>query len=907
MSYRTAAGRFVSVGSRLAAGGEGEVYAVTAPPDVVFKKYKPEILAKAPDTGPKVRAMTTSPPPGWKEAGTGHVTLAWPSQVVLENSRFAGFLMPKVDTASSVELHRIANPSDRRAASGNTSWMRGFTWNYLVRVAANLAQATHMLHTSGSVIGDFNERNILVTSQARVTLIDCDSMQFTAAGRPYVCRVGRPEFTPPELRRADWKTTVRQPSSDLFALAIHIYQLIMEGEHPFRGVWSGAGEKPSVPDLAERGTWAYRRGGNLGARPAAIGIDLLPDSIRELFKRAFEEGATSPSRRPTALDWFQALNSLAGSLRNCRTNKQHFYPQHHRSCPWCAHERRQATMTTTVNPVQRTTTQTAMPIPTVPSRAAPPSTGPRSTGPRPAAPPLTRPVVPAAAVTTVTDVGLNRTVGRSRLFMVSTGSIFGSGWLFAAGYAEQSAGPASLLAWIIGGAAALVLALVTAELSAVFPVAGGLARFPARAFGAVVGVSFGWLAWLQAAAVTAIEVVATGTLLNQWETGGWVAKLEQLGVGQYSAAGFGFTVLLAAAFTALNFSGISSATRVNSLLTWLKLGTIGFAAVALLTHFDTAGFAGGPHALLPAGPSGVLRAVGSGGIVFAYLGFEQAGHLAGEAQNPRRDIPWAVIAPVVIATIVYVALQTAFIGALPGSGLGSQLASGSVSIFDLARANGITPGQLNVLRAAPVLGVLGAAAAYSVTTPRLAYGLARAGLVPPGLAKTRRGVPWAAAAVTFAATVVLLLPGTTWQVIVGELTSASALMYAGAPLSLAAFRAQYPAQTRPYRLPAVGVLGPAAFAIANLIVYWSGWDVNWRVFTVLLVGSVVLLVTRRPTAHAVNFPAVAWLAAYLVGLGLISRLGQYYGGSATIPMWWDLIIVTIFSVAIYQWAARTRV
>ena len=341
MSYRTASGRLVRVGQRLAAGGEGEIFEVTSPPGTVFKKYKPETLARAPVTETKLHAMTARPPAQWREATSGHVTLAWPSQVVLENRRFAGFLMTAVDTASSVQVHRVANPSDRRAATGKTAWLRGFSWYYLVTVAANLAGATRLLHESGSVIGDFNERNILVTSQARVTLIDCDSMQFTASGgRPYVCRVGRPEFTPPELRHADWGMTIRQPSSDLFPLAIHLYQLLMEGEHPFRGVWSGPGDKPSVPDLAEDGTWAYRRRGRLGPRPAAIGIALLPGSIRQMFRKAFEDGATRPSRRPTALDWQQALTSLAGSLRECTANREHFYPPHHRRCPWCAHESR---------------------------------------------------------------------------------------------------------------------------------------------------------------------------------------------------------------------------------------------------------------------------------------------------------------------------------------------------------------------------------------------------------------------------------------------------------------------------------------------------------------------------------------------------------------------------------------
>ena len=330
--------RRVTVGRQLAGGGEGLVFEVPATPDMVFKVYKPEVLAKVPSLQEKLQALVAHPPAEWREAASGHVTLAWPSQLVLQNGRFVGFLMPAVDTASSVELHRVTNPSDRRSATGKTAWMRGFTWRYLVHAAANLAHATSVLHKSGAVIGDFNERNILVTSQARVTLIDCDSMQFTApGGEPFFCRVGRPEFTPPELLNADWARTFRHPSSDLFALAIHLYQLLMEGEHPFRGVWSGPGEKPPVPQLALEGIWAHQRGGPLRPRPAAPDFGLLPRAVQEMFRTAFEDGATSPARRPTAAAWNQALASVAAALRQCGASPAHVYSSHARRCPWCRH------------------------------------------------------------------------------------------------------------------------------------------------------------------------------------------------------------------------------------------------------------------------------------------------------------------------------------------------------------------------------------------------------------------------------------------------------------------------------------------------------------------------------------------------------------------------------------------
>jgi hypothetical protein len=187
------------------------------------------------------------------------------------------------------------------------------------------------------VIGDFNESNIRTWREARVTLLDCDSMQVRdpVSGEWFFCRVGRPEFTPPELVRADWASTVRHPSSDLFALAIHLYQLLLEGEHPFRGVWRGNGEKPPVSVLAGRGIWAHQNGGPLVPRPAAISAGLLPPALVAMFRQAFEDGAVDPGARPTAAQWHAALDGLAGQLRQCAADRAHFYPGGHDACPWC--------------------------------------------------------------------------------------------------------------------------------------------------------------------------------------------------------------------------------------------------------------------------------------------------------------------------------------------------------------------------------------------------------------------------------------------------------------------------------------------------------------------------------------------------------------------------------------------
>ena len=114
----------------------------------------------------------------------------------------------------------------------------------------------------------------------------------------------------------------------------------------------------------------------------------------------------------------------------------------------------------------------------------------------------------SAAVSSPADVGLKREMGFIGAVWASESSIIGSGWLFGALYAAQAAGPAAIIAWVIGGVAVVILGLIHAELGAMYPVSGGTARFPHFAFGAFAGMSFGFFSWLQAVTVAPIECFA---------------------------------------------------------------------------------------------------------------------------------------------------------------------------------------------------------------------------------------------------------------------------------------------------------------------------------------------------------------------------------------------------------------
>jgi hypothetical protein len=140
-------------------------------------------------------------------------------------------------------------------------------------------------------------------------------------------------------------------------------------------------------------------------------------------------------------------------------------------------------------------------------------------------------------------------------------------------------------------------------------------------------------------------------------------------------------------------------------------------------------------------------------------------------------------------------------------------------------------------------------------------------------------------------------------------------MYAGAPLSVGAFRGQVPDANRPYRMPAAGVLAPVAFIIANLLIYWSGFEVIWKLGVVLVIGYVIIgiFMAMDPQRPPLDWKSAVWLPVWLIGMGIISWQGQYSGGAVAppvntnnIPFWWDMLVVAAFSIIIWIWAMRTK-
>lgn len=521
------------------------------------------------------------------------------------------------------------------------------------------------------------------------------------------------------------------------------------------------------------------------------------------------------------------------------------------------------------------------------------------------------------------DKHLRRDIGIIGLLFTAVGSIIGSGWLFGALNAAEIAGPGSVLAWGIGGVMIIFIGLCYAELGTMFPVSGGVVRFPHFAFGSFASYTLGWITWLAAASTTAIEVLAALQYANNYLP--WLQKLEG-GTPVLTGAGFVVAIALLGLFSLINVIGIRWFARLNNALVWWKLFIIILVVVVfLLTAFNGMNFTNVTEGgFLPFGWPGVFSSIATAGIVFSYLGFRQGVELAGETRNPQRNVPIAIIGSVVITGIIYVGLQIAFIGALPEGALANGWANIGISFSGGLDHIAATFGPLAAL--ATVMGLSWLAVLlyidafispadtgliYTTVTARLSYAMGRNGNAPRSLAKVNeRGVPWVSVILTFFAGCIFLLPFPGWQKLVGFVTSATVLSFGSGPLALVAMRRQLPRQERPFHLPWVHVLAYLGFLSSNLIVYWSGWDIVWKLMIAVLIGYIVLGLHEgrfhRQTPR-LEMRSGSWVVVWLLGLTLISWLGIYpeehpAGNLGMLGFGWSAIVLALFS-AFIMWLA----
>jgi len=336
----TETGKQVELLGMGAAGGEGEIFRVKGSELECAKIYLPGKITT--ELRAKISAMVKNAPvdPNWRMLGFR--SIAWPAATLFfdpAGKKFAGFSMPFIDTKKYKPADRFYSASDRARL------FPGFTWEYLVTAAFNLASAVDALHKAGHCVGDLQDQNVLISDRALVALVDCDSFQVRDkdTGKVFYTRVGIGEYRAPEVMPKDFvKEDLDRYYTDLFALAIIVFKLLMNGFHPFSGKGRAVEDAPTKEEKIVKGLFPYSgkfKKKDLEPSPHAPPYKLVPPALQELFKRSLVEGHSKPSARPGAEEWFAALKEAKTRLKKCKNSPHHAYSDHLVTCPWCEMEK----------------------------------------------------------------------------------------------------------------------------------------------------------------------------------------------------------------------------------------------------------------------------------------------------------------------------------------------------------------------------------------------------------------------------------------------------------------------------------------------------------------------------------------------------------------------------------------
>ncbi|OBR46301.1 APC family permease [Paraburkholderia tropica] len=489
---------------------------------------------------------------------------------------------------------------------------------------------------------------------------------------------------------------------------------------------------------------------------------------------------------------------------------------------------------------------------------------------------------------------------------IGLGAIFGSGWLFAASHVAGIAGPAGVFSWLIGGVAVLLLGLVYCELGAALPRAGGVVRYPVYSHGPMMGYLMGSITLIAFTSLIAIEVVAA----RQYAAA-WFPALSVSGTGNATVLGWIVQFALLCGFFWLNYSSVKTFAIANNIISLFKFIVPLAVIIVLFVFFRPANLAS--QGFAPFGFSGVEMAVSAGGVIFAYLGLTPVISVASEVRNPQRTIPVALILSILLSTVIYVLLQVAFLGGIP-SGLLSGGWKHVSTVFslpyrDISIALGVSWLAYMVVADAAI-SPSGCGNIYMNATPRVVYAWAKTGTLFRIFTRVdeKSGIPRPALWLTFGLSVFWTMPFPSWEALINVVSAALILSYAIAPISVAALRRTAPDLHRPFQVKRLQFIGPASFAIAALIVYWSGWKtVSWLLGLQLVMFVLYLAagkyVPKKAYSLKQQIRSSLWLVFFYAAVIAISSVGSF-GGSGSLAHPYDSLSVVVVSVIVYYWGAR---
>jgi basic amino acid/polyamine antiporter, APA family len=396
---------------------------------------------------------------------------------------------------------------------------------------------------------------------------------------------------------------------------------------------------------------------------------------------------------------------------------------------------------------------------------------------------------------------LERTLGPTDLVLLVIGAVIGSGiFIVPATVLRQTAGDLgpAMLVWLIAGVLSLLGALTYGELGASRPEAGGLYVYIRDAFGPLPAFLYGWASFF------VITTGSTATLAVAFSS-----YLGQL-VPVSPLAGKVVAIAVILLIATINIRGTRQSANVQNWSTAAKVGGILVMSVALLARGR--GFEADVHVWPASMTAGLLSGIGLAmiGVLWAYEGWQYVTFSAGEARDPQRTFPRAIIAGTMVLIALYLLANVAYVAALGPAG---------VQATDRVAATAVTalfgPAAGNLIAVVILISMFSAANSLSLTAPRMYYAMARDGVFFRKLAEVHPRFRTPAFAIAAAAAWAIVLAATgTFDQLLTYVVFAGWIFYGLGAMSIFVFRRREPRAVRPFRVPGYP-LTPVLFVVAS--------------------------------------------------------------------------------------------
>ncbi|KRN32482.1 amino acid permease [Weissella halotolerans DSM 20190] len=505
-------------------------------------------------------------------------------------------------------------------------------------------------------------------------------------------------------------------------------------------------------------------------------------------------------------------------------------------------------------------------------------------------------------------------IGLFQLVMLSLGALIGSGWLFGSWEAARIAGPAAILSWIIGGIVIGTIAYNYIELGTMFPQSGGMSKYAQITHGSLLGFIAAWANWVSLIALIPIESIAAVQYMSTWpwEWASWTHEFFH-GTG-LTTTGFAAVFIFIIIFTLLNYWSVGLLTKFTSFISIFKIG-IPLLVIILftMTSFHPANYGRNLGEFMPYGSAPIFAATTVAGIIFSFNAFQTVINMGSEIKNPEKNISRGIIISLVIAGLIYIALQSTFITSIDPTFIAQHGWHGitfNSPFADLAIMLGIY--WLSVLLYMDAfISPFGTGVSFVATASRTLAAMVSNNHMPKFVGKINQkyGIPRMAMVLNAALSMLLVVVFPSWSALASVISTSTLIAYLTGPVSAMSLRQDAKKLRRPFTGRWLPIVAPLSFVLASLATYWAMWPTTLEVILVIVLGLPFYFYYEWKLGFPNTkkaFMSSLWMLTYLIFISVVSYIGSTeFNGLNWIHYPWDFLVVIIGSIGFYIWGKQT--